>query len=127
MGRPGVAAQLFDGLSRVGISLRMIATSEVKVSCLIQGEQAAKALRTAAQVFELDDHQLQHNPVPGGEGEPDVRGVALDRDQAQLTVTATGSTRISGGPLPGLGRWWHQPRHHRAIGASTVKRSGTVP
>ncbi len=88
MGRPGVAAQLFDGLSKVGISLRMIATSEVKVSCLIQGEQAAKALRTAAQVFELDDHQLQHNPLPGGEGEPDVRGVALDRDQAQLTVTA---------------------------------------
>lgn len=32
MDRPGVAAKLFDGLSRQGISLRMIATSEVKVS-----------------------------------------------------------------------------------------------
>ena len=28
MGRPGVAAQQFDGLSKVGISLRMIATSD---------------------------------------------------------------------------------------------------
>ncbi len=61
---PVVAARLFEGLSKVGISLRTIATSEVKVSCMIQGEQAAKALRTGAQVFELDDHQQQHNPLP---------------------------------------------------------------
>ena len=88
MGRPGVAALLFDGLSKVGISLRMIATSEVKVSCMIQGEQASKALRTAAQAFELSDHQVEHNPAAGGDGEPEVRGVALDRDQAQLTVTS---------------------------------------
>ena len=88
MGRPGVAAQLFDGLSKVGISLRMIATSEVKVSCLIQGEQGTKALRTAAQVFELDEQQLRNNPNPEGQDQPEVRGVALDRDQAQLTVTA---------------------------------------
>tara|TARA_B100002051_G_scaffold15165_1_gene12331 strand:+ start:6208 stop:7977 length:1770 start_codon:yes stop_codon:yes gene_type:complete len=88
MGRPGVAAQLFEGLSKVGINIRMIATSEVKVSCLIQGDQAEKALRTAAQVFELDEHLLKHNPLPEGEGEPEVRGVALDRDQTQLTVTA---------------------------------------
>ena len=88
MGRPGVAAQLFDGLSRAGVNVRMIATSEVKVSCLIQGDQATKALRTTAQVFELDDHQLQNNPTPEGVGQPEVRGVALDLDQAQLTVTA---------------------------------------
>ena len=88
MGRPGVAALLFDGLSKVGISLRMIATSEVKVSCMIKGEQASKALRTAAQAFELSDHQVEHNPAAGGDGEPEVRGVALDRDQAQLTVTS---------------------------------------
>ena len=88
MGRPGVAALLFDGLSKVGINLRMIATSEVKVSCMIQGEQASKALRTAAQAFELNDHQVEHNPAAGGDGEPEVRGVALDRDQAQLTVTS---------------------------------------
>ena len=87
MGRPGVAARLFENLGRGGISLRMIATSEVKVSCLIQGDQGEKALRTAAQAFELEDHQLRHNPKPSGAGEPEVRGVALDNDQAQLTVT----------------------------------------
>ncbi|MFZ4566738.1 MAG: aspartate kinase [Prochlorococcaceae cyanobacterium] len=87
LGRPGVAARLFDSLGRVGISLRMIATSEVRVSCLIQGDQGDKALRTAAQTFELEEHQLHHNPAPGGVGEPEVRGVALDNGQAQLTVT----------------------------------------
>ncbi|MGB7565327.1 MAG: aspartate kinase, partial [Prochlorococcaceae cyanobacterium] len=48
LGRPGVAARLFDTLARSGINLRMIATSEVKVSCLVEGDQATKALRAAA-------------------------------------------------------------------------------
>ena len=36
MGRPGVAARLFDTLAKGGINLRLIATSEVKVSCLVR-------------------------------------------------------------------------------------------
>ena len=87
MGRPGVAAKLFDGLSQVGISLRMIATSEVKVSCLIQGDQGEKALRTAGQAFGLADQQLRHNPKPSGVDQPEVRGVALDVNQVQLAVS----------------------------------------
>ncbi len=86
MGRPGIAARLFDTLARGGINVRMIATSEVKVSCLVAGDQGNKALRAAAEVFELADHQLRHNPQPAALGEPAVRGVALDRDQAQVTV-----------------------------------------
>lgn len=42
MGRPGVAARLFDTLARLGINLRLIATSEVKVSCLVEGSQGAR-------------------------------------------------------------------------------------
>ena len=86
MGRPGVAARLFDTLAKQGINLRLIATSEVKVSCLVGGHQGAKALQAAASCFELGDQQLQLNPAPAGQGEPEVRGVALDRDQAQVAV-----------------------------------------
>ena len=86
MGRPGVAARLFDTLAKGGINLRLIATSEVKVSCLVAGHQGAKALQAAAHCFELHDQQLRHNPAPAGAGEPEVRGVALDRDQAQVAV-----------------------------------------
>jgi aspartate kinase len=86
MGRPGVAARLFDTLAKQGINLRLIATSEVKVSCLVEQNQGPKALQAAASCFELGDQQLLLNPAPTGEGEPEVRGVALDRDQAQVAV-----------------------------------------
>jgi aspartate kinase len=86
MGRPGVAARLFDALARASINLRLIATSEVKVSCLVAGSQGAKALRCAADSFELHAGQLRHDPEPCQLGEPAVRGVALDRDQVQVAV-----------------------------------------
>ncbi len=86
LGRPGVAARLFDTLARAGINLRLIATSEVKVSCLVAGEQGAKALRATAEAFELQDNQLRHDPLVCQLGEPAVRGVALDCDQAQVAL-----------------------------------------
>jgi aspartate kinase len=86
MGRPGVAARLFDTLARAGINLRLIATSEVKVSVLVAGHQAAKALRAAAEAFELPERHLRSDPGPCQLGDPAVRGVALDRDQAQVAV-----------------------------------------
>lgn len=86
MGRPGIAARLFQTLSRLGINLRLIATSEVKVSCVIKANLGGKALRAAGEAFEIDDSHFAINPEASGSGEPEVRGVALDRDQAQLSV-----------------------------------------
>ncbi len=86
LGRPGIAARLFDTLARCGINLRMIATSEVKVSCLVEGSQGARALRATADVFELQEQQLRQNPPPCNLTDPPVRGVALDRNQAQVAV-----------------------------------------
>ena len=86
MGRPGIAAVLFQTLSRVGINLRVIATSEVKVSCLINADVGGKALQAIQDAFELEAGQISLNPSASGEGEPEVRGVALDRDQAQVSV-----------------------------------------
>ncbi len=87
MGRPGVAARLFDTLARSGINLRLIATSEVKVSCLVAGDQGSKALRAAAEAFELHESQLRPNPEPPTQLHlPAVRGVALDLGQAQVAV-----------------------------------------
>ena len=86
MGRPGVAARLFDTLARAGINLRLIATSEVKVSCLVAGHLGAKALRATADAFELGEHQLHRNPQPCQLDDPAVRGVALDLGQAQVAV-----------------------------------------
>ncbi|WP_028953300.1 aspartate kinase [Synechococcus sp. CC9616] len=87
MGRPGIAAKLFSCLSQQGINLRLIATSEVKVSCVIASNAGRNALQAVQEAFDVTDNQVQLNPAVEGEGEPEVRGVALDRDQAQLSVS----------------------------------------
>ena len=86
MGRPGIAAGLFQTLSGAGINLRLIDTSEVKVSCVVAADVGSKALQAAQNAFELNANQINLNPPASGDGEPEVRGVALDRDQAQVSV-----------------------------------------
>ena len=86
MGRPGIAAGLFHCLSQQGINLRLIATSEVKVSCVIDADAGSKALQAVQDAFDVADAQVELNPDLSSSDEPEVRGVALDRDQAQLSV-----------------------------------------
>ena len=86
MGRPGIAASLFSCLSQQGINLRLIATSEVKVSCVIPASLGRKALQAVCDAFDVSDAQVLLNPAVEGKDDPEVRGVALDRDQAQLSV-----------------------------------------
>tara|TARA_Y100001968_G_scaffold242752_1_gene226453 strand:- start:13256 stop:15019 length:1764 start_codon:yes stop_codon:yes gene_type:complete len=86
MGRPGIAATLFETLSKAGINLRLIATSEVKVSCVIDSKFGAKAIRVVSEVFELSDKQISINPKIPTSDLPEVRGVALDTNQAQISV-----------------------------------------
>ena len=86
MGRPGIAAGLFNCLCQQGINLRLIATSEVKVSCVIDSVTGSKAVQAVQKAFDLEDSQICINPTDNGSGEPEVRGVALDRDQVQLSV-----------------------------------------
>ncbi len=86
MGRPGIAAGLFHCLSQQSINLRLIATSEVKVSCVIDADAGSKALQAVQNAFDVADTQVELNPDLSSSDEPEVRGVALDRDQAQLSV-----------------------------------------
>ena len=86
MGRPGIAATFFETLCRAGINLRLIATSEVKVSCVIDSKFGTKGLRAVSQAFEISDDQIKINPATKGIGEKEVRGIALDVNQAQVTV-----------------------------------------
>lgn len=86
MGRPGIAAKFFETLSKSGINLRLIATSEVKVSCVINAESGNKGLRYVSEAFDLKDKQIKINPTNICNDEPEVRGVALDPNQVQLSV-----------------------------------------
>jgi aspartate kinase len=49
----GVAAQMFAALSKEGINIMMISTSEIKISCVIDAKYTELAVRALHDAFEL--------------------------------------------------------------------------
>jgi len=52
--KPGIAAKMFQVLAANHINIKLIATSEIKISCAIGRGDGRKALRVLHQAFELD-------------------------------------------------------------------------
>jgi len=50
----GVAAKMFEVLSKEGINIMMISTSEIKISCVIDEKQVQPALKALHKAFGLD-------------------------------------------------------------------------
>src|SRR5690606_41289164 len=50
---PGIAAKMFATLAEHGINLQMIATSPIKISCVIPDGQVHDAVRCLHDAFEL--------------------------------------------------------------------------
>jgi aspartate kinase len=53
VGSPGVAGRMFEALARQGINIQMIATSEIKISCVVPQEEGVKALKAVHAAFHL--------------------------------------------------------------------------
>lgn len=53
----GVAAKMFEVLSREGINIMMISTSEIKISCVIDEKYLELAMRSLHSAFDLDRAQ----------------------------------------------------------------------
>jgi len=53
VGQPGVAAKMFEALAQHQINIQMIATSEIKISCVVAQEQGVKALQAIHTAFDL--------------------------------------------------------------------------
>jgi aspartate kinase len=100
----GVADRMFRALADEGINIEAITTSEIKVSVLVQREQALAALRAVHNEFELDrpprDRQAFGDKRPSAK-RPDavdivarlqrmedltIESVSLDQSQAQMTL-----------------------------------------
>jgi aspartate kinase len=91
IGRPGVAAQMFATLANAGINIRMISTSEVKVSCVIDAQDCDRAIATLCETFDINTSPFQASaiattPATNIQNYPPVRGVALDFNQARLAI-----------------------------------------
>ena len=52
--RPGIAASMFKALAEKGINIKMISTSEIKISCLVEKSQASEAIKALHTAFHLD-------------------------------------------------------------------------
>ena len=50
---PGVAARMFAALSDAGINIGMISTSTIRVSVVVDVDQAEEAVRVVHEAFEL--------------------------------------------------------------------------
>jgi len=58
IGRPGIAAKMFRTLANLGINIKMIATSDIKISCLVDKESANDAVEALHTVFGLDSNEI---------------------------------------------------------------------
>lgn len=52
---PGVAGQMFKALSDKGILIKMVSTSEIKVSTVVNQQEMVKAVETLHEEFQLDN------------------------------------------------------------------------
>ena len=56
--RPGIAATMFKTLADLGINIKMISTSEIKISCIVAEDDAKKAVVGLHKIFHLDCDEI---------------------------------------------------------------------
>ncbi len=56
--RPGIASTMFETLAKLEINIRMISTSEIKISCLVDKAEANKAVKALHEVFGLESDEV---------------------------------------------------------------------
>ena len=56
-GSPGIAAAMFGALADAGVNIEVISTSEISISCLIQGDKVKEAVAAIHARFFKDDNE----------------------------------------------------------------------
>ena len=57
MDQPDVAARMFSALGREGINIKMISTSEIRISCVVSDREADRAVRVVHDLFHLEKQE----------------------------------------------------------------------
>jgi aspartate kinase len=57
MDQPDIAARTFAALGREGINIKMISTSDIRISCAISSRDADRAVRLVHDLFHLDENE----------------------------------------------------------------------
>jgi aspartate kinase len=82
IGRPAIAAEIFELLAAASINIQLISTSEIKVSCAIAAKDCDRAIAILCQHFAINISAAPQGDLPT----VPVRGVALDMKQARVAV-----------------------------------------
>jgi aspartate kinase len=53
VGQPGIASRMFKSLAEADINIHTIATSEIRVSCVVDRDKGVEALQVVHQAFDL--------------------------------------------------------------------------
>ncbi|MEM9151002.1 MAG: ACT domain-containing protein, partial [Cyanobacteria bacterium P01_F01_bin.3] len=61
--RPGIAAAMFKALSAANINIQMIATSEIKISCVVAENEGIEALKVVHTAFGLAGNKVVEVPA----------------------------------------------------------------
>jgi aspartate kinase len=69
---PGVAAKVFRTLGENGINIEMIATSPIKISCVIAADDITQAVRALHEAFDLGSDAVLREEPTGAEHRPRV-------------------------------------------------------
>ncbi|HYV03554.1 MAG TPA: ACT domain-containing protein, partial [Blastocatellia bacterium] len=56
MDQPDVAARMFAALGEAKVNIKMISTSEIRISCVISDRDAQRAVNVVHDLFHLDDN-----------------------------------------------------------------------
>lgn len=55
MDQPDIAARMFSALGQADINIKMISTSDIRISCAISDTDAERAVKLVHDLFHLDD------------------------------------------------------------------------
>jgi len=69
---PGVAAKVFQTLGDNGINIEMIATSPIKISCVIASDEVPQAVSALHRAFDLGEDAIRREDPSGTEHRPIV-------------------------------------------------------
>ena len=56
--RPGIAAMMFKTLADSNINIKMISTSEIKISCIVAEGDAKAAVESLHKAFHLESDEI---------------------------------------------------------------------
>lgn len=55
--KPGIASTMFEAIANIGVNIKMIATSEIKISCLVSRDESNECVKALCKAFELEEEK----------------------------------------------------------------------